>query len=349
MANTIVAVILPAGWVSHVIKLYQGDALVNTSGGDALTPGSNNTTLYTATVTEAVVGDVYAEIENAGGTKRAAFVIYGMADDTGTYVCQDPGVASVSGTVDANLVEIGGVAQSATDLKDFADTGYNPSSHKTAATIAAGDMATDSVTAAAIATDAATKIFNSLTAGHTTVGGVGKLIADNLDATVSSRAAASLFTGITSVAQWLGLIAGKQTPNSTALTEIKATGAGSGTYDATTDSLEGQQDNVGTAGAGLTEAGGTGDQYTAVPWNADWDAQVQSEVVDALQETVPDSIPADGTRPNIQQALYIITQMLTEFSISGTTLTVKKPDGSTTLLTLTLSDATNPTALTRAS
>jgi hypothetical protein len=39
---------------------------------------------------------------------------------------------------------------------------------------------------------------------------------------------------------------------------------------------------VGTAGAGLTEAGGTGDQFTALPWNAAWDAEVQSEVTDAL-------------------------------------------------------------------
>lgn len=39
---------------------------------------------------------------------------------------------------------------------------------------------------------------------------------------------------------------------------------------------------IGAAGAGLTEAGGTGDQLTAVPWNAAWDAEVQSEVNDGL-------------------------------------------------------------------
>lgn len=39
---------------------------------------------------------------------------------------------------------------------------------------------------------------------------------------------------------------------------------------------------IGAAGAGLTEAGGTGDQLTAVPWNAAWDAEVQSECADAL-------------------------------------------------------------------
>ena len=40
---------------------------------------------------------------------------------------------------------------------------------------------------------------------------------------------------------------------------------------------------IGAAGAGLTEAGGTGDHLTAVPWNASWDAEVQSEVQDAIE------------------------------------------------------------------
>lgn len=44
---------------------------------------------------------------------------------------------------------------------------------------------------------------------------------------------------------------------------------------------------IGAAGAGLTEAGGTGDHLTAVPWNAAWDAEVQSEVTDALNAYDP--------------------------------------------------------------
>jgi hypothetical protein len=41
-------------------------------------------------------------------------------------------------------------------------------------------------------------------------------------------------------------------------------------------------------------------------------------------------------------------QVLTEMSIAGTTTTVKKLDGSTTALTLTLNSATTPTSVTRA-
>lgn len=58
------------------------------------------------------------------------------------------------------------------------------------------------------------------------------------------------FTGITLLAQWLGLIAGKQTGNTTARTELRATGAGSGTFDETTDSMEAVRDNMGTAQTG---------------------------------------------------------------------------------------------------
>lgn len=49
---------------------------------------------------------------------------------------------------------------------------------------------------------------------------------------------AAIFSGITSLAQWLGSMAGKQTPDSTAQTEMRATGAGSGTFAASNDSLE---------------------------------------------------------------------------------------------------------------
>ena len=45
--------------------------------------------------------------------------------------------------------------------------------------------------------------------------------------------------------------------------------------------------NLGTAGAGATEAGGTGDHLTAVPWNSAWDAEVQSECTDALNAYDP--------------------------------------------------------------
>lgn len=77
-------------------------------------------------------------------------------------------------------------------------------------------------------------------------------------------------------------------------------------------------------------------------------ATVLTQVNAALDSTVPDSVPADGTRPSMRQAAYIGTQFLLERSVSGTVMTVFKTDGTTPLMTVTLDDASNPTAVTRA-
>lgn len=59
------------------------------------------------------------------------------------------------------------------------------------------------------------------------------------------------------------------------------------TVDTVVDAILVDTAEIGAAGAGLTEAGGTGDHLTAVPWNAAWDAEVQSEVTDALNAYDP--------------------------------------------------------------
>jgi hypothetical protein len=77
-------------------------------------------------------------------------------------------------------------------------------------------------------------------------------------------------------------------------------------------------------------------------------SQVNAEVVDALAtDVIADSVAADGTRPTIAQAVLMITRFLMEKSVSGTTVTVKKEDGSTTSMTFTLDSASTPTSITR--
>ncbi len=74
---------------------------------------------------------------------------------------------------------------------------------------------------------------------------LAELDAGNLPADVDTllgRITSTLFTGITSLAEWLGLIAGKQVGDATARTELRATGAGSGTFNETTDSGEAIRD-----------------------------------------------------------------------------------------------------------
>lgn len=68
-------------------------------------------------------------------------------------------------------------------------------------------------------------------------------------ATLLSRVTATLFAGVTSLGQWLGLLAGKQVGDATARTEVRATGAGAGTYDEVTDSQEAIRNAVDTRSA----------------------------------------------------------------------------------------------------
>jgi len=51
--------------------------------------------------------------------------------------------ASATGLLPANMTQIGGVAQSMTDLKDFVDTGYDPATHKVAGVVLADTTTTN--------------------------------------------------------------------------------------------------------------------------------------------------------------------------------------------------------------
>jgi hypothetical protein len=93
---------------------------------------------------------------------------------------------------------------------------------------------------------------------------------------------------------------------------------------------------LGLAGAGLT----------GVPWNASWDAEVQSEVDDALKATLAEGYRSTGAIGSVRDMLYELIAHHGESAISGTTKTLKKLDASTTAKTYTLDSATTPTSIT---
>lgn len=70
-------------------------------------------------------------------------------------------------------------------------------------------------------------------------------------------------------------------------------------------------------------------------------------VADILTTQMTESYATDGTAPTLAQALFLIQQKVGDFSISGTTLTVKRLDGTSTAAVYTLDDATTPTSTTR--
>jgi len=136
--------------------------------------------------------------------------------------------------------------------------------------------------------------------------------------------------------------------------ELQGDWANGGRLDLILDAILVDTAEIGSAGAGLS----------AVPWNASWDAEVQSECTDALNAYDPptkaemdamwttamtESYASDGATMTPAQALYMILCSVSEFAISSTTITGKKVDGSTTAMTWTIDDATNPTSRTRAS
>ncbi len=100
---------------------------------------------------------------------------------------------------------------------------------------------------------------------------------------------------------------------------------------------------IGTAGVGLTNLGDTRIAHL------DADVSTRATPAQILTTALTESYAADGAAPTVSQALFQIQQFLHDFGISGTTLTVKKLDGSTTAMTFTLDDASSPTSITRAS
>ena len=124
--------------------------------------------------------------------------------------------------------------------------------------------------------NAATSITTALTAnivGNVTgnlsgsVGSVTGLTASNLDATISSRASQASVDDLPTNAELATALAAADD----AVLAVLGTPAGA-SLAADIAAIEAQTDDIGAAGAGLT----------AVPWNAAWDAEVQSEVADAL-------------------------------------------------------------------
>lgn len=73
-----------------------------------------------------------------------------------------------------------------------------------------------------------------------------------------------------------------------------------------------------------------------------------NEIRDAIfQGTLTEGYAADGASVTLEQGIYEIMQGILEFAISGTTITVKKRDGTTTAMTFTIDNATTPTSRTR--
>lgn len=118
---------------------------------------------------------------------------------------------------------------------------------------------------------------------------------------------------------------------------------GAGTYGQAVEDILTDTAEIGSAGAGLT----------AVPWNSAWDAEVQSEVFDALDAAFTDatSLTSNGLLDRIRTLMWIQRNKIDVDDASGTTKIYKddnstvafqSPDGITNMLT---DDSTTTTRL----
>lgn len=148
------------------------------------------------------------------------------------------------------------------------------------------------------------------------------------------------------------------TPNNVAASDIVSSGAiatAAGAVVAVTTTANVTTVNSLAAGV-ITAASIASNAITAakVATDAIGAAQLAADAVTEIQAAIlttalTESYAALHAAPTLTQALLAILQKLVERSISGTTETVKKIDGSTTAYTETLNDASTPTAVTRAS
>lgn len=120
---------------------------------------------------------------------------------------------------------------------------------------------------------------------------------------------------------------------------------------------------AGTAGAILSGLGGDSADIDAIKAKTDQLTFTTPNVVDAtatggMTETsiaaavhstvLTESYAADGAEATLGQLLYMLwAAAAAEKVVSGTTVTVKKLNGTDTAMTFTLNDATNPTSITR--
>lgn len=124
-----------------------------------------------------------------------------------------------------------------------------------------------------------------------------------------------------------------------------------GAAELAADAVTEIRNGLGLASANLdTQLSNINNKTTNLPTSpaATGDAMTLTSAYDFAKGTtaMTESYAADNAAMTPVQALYQINQHLGESSISGTTKTVKKRDGSTTAKTFTLDSATTPTSIT---
>ncbi len=198
----------------------------------------------------------------------------------------------------------------------------------TAGLITAAAIATDAIDADAIAD-------NAINAGAIATGAItaAKFAAGAIDAAaIATDAVAEIQSGLATAAALAtvdGIVDDILVDTGTTLPATLSTIAGY--LDTEIAAIKAKTDNLPAAPAA------TGDIPSA--------ASIAAAV---LTTQMTESYSTDGAAPTLAQAQFLTMQRLYDFAISGTTITVKRIDGSTTAATITIDSATTPTSSARA-
>jgi len=122
------------------------------------------------TLAAATTMETYYDVSTAADAQHAFWL---DATAAANILAQYDGTGYVGGTIvsQADITKIGGVAQSAADFKDFADSGYDPVNHGT-------NVYTVRDAAPKTAGDIATAVWNALTNAYGGVGTYGQSVED---------------------------------------------------------------------------------------------------------------------------------------------------------------------------
>lgn len=245
---------------------------------------------FLPSATAGASGGVFIAGTNAATTITTALTTTFTGNLTGSVASVTGAVGSVTGNVGGNVTgSVGSVA-----------TGGITSGSIAADAIGASELAADAV--AEISAAVWAEATRTLTAGTNIVlaKGVGVTGFNDLSA---AQVNAEVDTALADVRLDELLAADSDIDGAAPPTvgsvfhELMSKTTGSFTFDQATDSLEALRDNTGTAGAGLT----------AVPWNSSWDAEVQSEVQDAIEVNHLDHLLAvtydPASKPGASDAL----------------------------------------------
>jgi hypothetical protein len=214
------------------------------------------------------------------------------------------------GTINADVVTASALAASA--VNEIADQVWDE--------LLSGHAGAGSTGAALSAAGSAGDPWSTALPGAYGAGTAGKIVGDNVNATISSRASQ---TSLDTLDDYVD-------------TEVAA--------------IKTKTDQLTFTVANQVDANAFGDLTATMK------ASVTAAVPTAAQNfaavltsTLTESYAANNVAPTLAQAILLIQQSLHQFSIAGTTRTVKKLDNSTTAAVFTLDSATAPTSTTRSS